>query len=99
LSRSRITRICDALEARGLLERVRRSDDSRGVDARLTAAGAALVPDAQATHLRYVEERFFAQLSAAERAMLAEVFGRLAPGAAPACAAHAEVRASESGSA
>ena len=87
LSRSRITRICDALEARGLVARVRRSEDSRTVDARLTDAGAALVPAAQETHLRYVRERFFAHLSDGEQAMLVAVFRRLAPGAAPACAA------------
>jgi DNA-binding MarR family transcriptional regulator len=87
LSRSRITRICDALEARGLVERVRRTDDSRAVDAYITDAGAALVAEAQATHLTYVRERFFAHLSDAEQATLAAVFGRFAPGAAPQCGA------------
>jgi DNA-binding MarR family transcriptional regulator len=87
LSRSRITRICDTLEERGLLHRRRRTDDSRAVDACLTPAGAELVPAAQATHLAHVRERFFARLSAEELATLTAVFGRFAPGAAPECAA------------
>jgi DNA-binding MarR family transcriptional regulator len=85
LSRSRITRICDALEDRGLVQRLRRTDDSRAVDAELTEAGSALVAVAQQTHVRHVEQRFFAHLSAQERATLAAVFSRFAPDAAPEC--------------
>jgi DNA-binding MarR family transcriptional regulator len=37
-----VTRMLDRIEAKGLIERVRRSDDRRVVELKLTAAGAAL---------------------------------------------------------
>jgi DNA-binding MarR family transcriptional regulator len=80
----------DALERRGLVQRRRCATDSRAVEAQLTAAGAALVAQAEAAHAEAVRERFFAQLSEEEAATLARVFRRLAPRAAQACAAVAD---------
>jgi DNA-binding MarR family transcriptional regulator len=87
LSLSRVSRHMDALERRGLVQRRRCATDSRAVEAHLTHAGAALVAEAEAAHATAVRECFFAQLSDAEAATLAEVFRRFAPRAAEACAA------------
>src|SRR5437773_1893840 len=82
LSLSRTSRICDALEGRGLIERQACPGDARAVGAHLTDAGLALVRDAHATHFASVQERFFDQLSSAEIDALAGIFSRFAPGAA-----------------
>jgi DNA-binding MarR family transcriptional regulator len=85
LSLSRVSRIADAMERRGLVERRRCPEDSRAVNAHLTEAGLALVREAQATHFAGVQQRFFDSLSSEELATLAAVFGRFAPRAADAC--------------
>jgi len=85
LSLSRVSRIVDALEARGLVERRRCPEDRRARNAGLTPAGGALLAAAQVTHSEIVETQFFAQVEPAELAALAAVFGRLAPGAGPSC--------------
>ena len=90
LSLSRVSRHMDALERRGLVQRRRCATDSRAVEAHLTAAGAALVAEAEAAHAAAVRERFFSQLSAEEAATLARVFRRFAPRAAEACAVVAD---------
>jgi DNA-binding MarR family transcriptional regulator len=87
LSLSRISRIVDRLEARELIERRSCEADARAVEAHLTEAGLTLVRKAQASHFASVQERFFDQLSDAELATLAEVFGRIAPRAAADCKA------------
>jgi DNA-binding MarR family transcriptional regulator len=89
LSLSRVSRHMDALERRGLVQRRRCATDSRAVEAHLTVAGAALVAEAEAAHAAAVRERFFAQLSDEEAATLAQIFRRLAPRVAEACAATA----------
>ncbi len=85
LSLSRVSRIVDALEARGLVERCCCPEDKRARNAGLTASGAELLEVAQATHAAGVQAKFFAQVEPAELAALAAVFGRLAPGAAQSC--------------
>jgi DNA-binding MarR family transcriptional regulator len=90
LSLSRISRIMDALQARGLVERRAVACDARAVDGHLTDAGLALVRDAQRAHFESVQHAFFAQLSDREVATLAEIFGRFAPRAAEACSAGEE---------
>ncbi|MBA2644267.1 MAG: MarR family transcriptional regulator [Solirubrobacterales bacterium] len=87
LSLSRVSRIIDALQARGLVERQPCPGDARAINAWLTPAGLVLVREAQATHFAGVQRRFFDRLSAEEIATLAEVFQRFAPGAARACSA------------
>jgi len=87
LSLSRVSRIVDALEERGLVERQNCPSDARAVNAQLTAAGLVLAQAAQSTHLEAVRERFFDRLDAREIATLAEVFARFAPGAPNACSA------------
>ncbi len=85
LSLSRVSRIVDTLERRGLVERRPSPGDARAVEAHLTKDGLALAREAQATHFASVQRRFFDQLSPGELATLAEVFGRFAPQAAEAC--------------
>jgi DNA-binding MarR family transcriptional regulator len=79
LSLSRISRIVDALEARGLVERCSVDTDARAVEGCLSEAGMALVRRAQATHFASVQRLFFERLSEEEISLLAEIFSRFAP--------------------
>jgi DNA-binding MarR family transcriptional regulator len=86
LSLSRVSRIVDALEARGLVERRPCPSDARAINAHLTGTGLALAREAQATHFADVQRRFFDQLEADEVALLARLFSRFVPRAgAQAC--------------
>jgi DNA-binding MarR family transcriptional regulator len=85
LSLSRISRIIDALQARGLVERRAVDSDARAVLAHLTPAGLELVKAAQCSHFAAVERTFFAHLDPREIQTLADIFARFAPRAAAAC--------------
>jgi DNA-binding MarR family transcriptional regulator len=85
LSLSRISRIVDLLQARGLVERRACAEDARAVEAHLTDDGLSLTREAQATHFASVQQRFFEQLGPGEIETLAVVFARFAPRAAHAC--------------
>jgi DNA-binding MarR family transcriptional regulator len=85
LSVSRVSRLVDALEQRGLAEKLACPGDGRAINAHLTDAGLELAREAQAAHFAAVQERFFDHLSDAEVDTLAAVFARFAPGAAAAC--------------
>jgi DNA-binding MarR family transcriptional regulator len=85
LSLSRISRIIDALAARGLVERRAVPSDARAVEARLTSAGLDLVRRAQASHFAAVQTRFFGHLSEEEIAQLAAIFSRFAPRSPDGC--------------
>ena len=63
LSQSRVSRIVDQLETRGLAERFACPSDSRVVFAGLTEAGRELIGRALEFHWLQVQERFFAALS------------------------------------
>jgi DNA-binding MarR family transcriptional regulator len=78
LSLSRISRITDSLESRGLVERRPVDSDRRAVQAHLTEAGLELAQRAEATHVASIQQLFFARLSDREVALLAEVFSRFA---------------------
>ena len=82
LSLSRVSRIVDTLERRGLVERRPCPGDARAINAHLTPAGLELARTAQATHFADVQGRFFDRLSGDEVALLAELFARLAARAA-----------------
>lgn len=85
LSLSRVSRIIDALERRGLVARLACPNDARAVHAQLSDAGLKLVLDAQSTHFASVQAAFFDQLDDDEIATLARVFGKFAPRAGGAC--------------
>jgi DNA-binding MarR family transcriptional regulator len=81
LSLSRVSRIVDALEARGLVERRPCPSDARATNAWLTRPGAGLARRAQATVFAAIQRRFFDELSDDEVAVLAGVFTRFLGGA------------------
>ena len=86
LSLSRVSRITDTLEARGLVERRQCPEDLRARNAWLTDAGLGLLRTAQASHFASVQKRFFDRMQPGEVAALAELFGRFAPpGTAETC--------------
>ena len=85
LSLSRISRIIDLLQARGLVERRACAEDARAVEAHLTDEGLSVTREAQATHFASVQQRFFELLGPGEIEALAVVFARFAPRAAQAC--------------
>jgi DNA-binding MarR family transcriptional regulator len=82
LSRSGLTRLVDRMEREGLLRRERCEDDARGFNAMITAEGRELFRRARRTHLDGVRELFLSRLSAAELRTLAELWEKVAPGAA-----------------
>jgi DNA-binding MarR family transcriptional regulator len=77
LSQSRVSRIIDQLEARGLVERQTCTEDSRIVYAVITDRGRQELRAAEETHRRGVESQLFGRLSAREVHRLAEIFGRI----------------------
>lgn len=79
LSVSRISRIVDALQRRGLVVRCAVQADARAVEGCLSEPGLELVRRAQATHFDSVQRLFFDQLTEQEIAWLAEIFSRFAP--------------------
>ncbi len=85
LSLSRVSRVVDSLEGRGLLERRPCPADARATNAHLSTAGAALARSAQATHRAGVERRFFGKLSDEQVANLAAAFTSLLDGAESTC--------------
>ena len=87
LSLSRVSRIMDLLESRGLVERRLCREDARARNAWLTDDGLELLRAAQATHFAGVQRRFFDHMQPEEVAALAATFARFAPGGASACGA------------
>jgi DNA-binding MarR family transcriptional regulator len=77
LSLSRVSRVIDALEQRGLVARRSCATDSRVVHATITDAGRALVAEAQETFFEVVEERFLARLTCDEVGQLGSLLARL----------------------
>jgi DNA-binding MarR family transcriptional regulator len=84
LSASRMTRLVDDLQTRGLVTKRASSEDGRGNVAKLTPAGLAKVKKAWPTHLASVRERVFDHIDPAAVAMaapaLAEIAARLEAG-------------------
>jgi DNA-binding MarR family transcriptional regulator len=74
LSLSRVSRVLDLLEARGLVERRADAGDTRAKNAWLTEAGLELLRVAQQTHFAGVERLFFDHVADADVAALARVF-------------------------
>lgn len=85
LSLSRVSRIIDSLQSRGLVERQPCPADARATNAWLTAAGLELVRQAQATHFAGVQQRFFDRLRPEQVEALAEAFACCGAGPAASC--------------
>jgi len=83
LSQSGLTRLVDRMEKDGLVERVRCSEDGRGLFTQLTPAGLTALRRAYPTHLRGVQRWFADLLSDEEAAVLAGALSRIADNARP----------------
>jgi DNA-binding MarR family transcriptional regulator len=78
LSRSAATRTVDRLERDGMVERSVCDSDRRGTEVSLTDAGRDAFVAAGRVHLRGIEERFGAHLSAEEKAIMTSALTRVA---------------------
>ncbi len=74
LSLSRVSRIIDGLENRGLVERRADAVDTRAKNARLTPAGLDLLRAALKTHFDGVERLFFDRIAEEDVETLTRVF-------------------------
>jgi len=83
LSQSGLTRLVDRLQRAGLVERVRCTEDGRGMFAQLTTEGLDTLRRTYPTHLRGVREWFADALTAEEAGLLARALGRIASDARP----------------
>jgi len=83
LSQSGLTRLVDRLESEGLVQRVRCSEDGRGLFAQLTESGLETLRRAYPTHLRGVREWFSDLLTDEESAVIARAMTRIAQNARP----------------
>lgn len=77
LSRSGITRLVERLERQGFVERCRAETDSRGVTAKITDKGRAMLDGCRPTHLGGVRERFLERLDEADLRALAVAWEKL----------------------
>jgi DNA-binding MarR family transcriptional regulator len=80
LSLSRVSRLVDTLQQRGLVTRRSCDSDSRVVHAMITDAGRELVAEAHKTFFDVVEERFLGRLPDEDVARLGELLGQLVTG-------------------
>jgi DNA-binding MarR family transcriptional regulator len=84
LSLSRVSRVIDQLERRGVAARRSCPTDSRVVHATISESGRALVADAQETFFAVIEERFLGRLTCDEVGLLGQIFARLVSSGPPA---------------
>ncbi|MEU6173161.1 MarR family transcriptional regulator [Streptantibioticus parmotrematis] len=90
LSRSQVSRVVDALQARGLVERMPSPTDARSVRVGLTQAGRRAFAEADATRREALAEVFDDRLDDADIEALGTVWDKLkasAPPDAPTCGA------------
>jgi DNA-binding MarR family transcriptional regulator len=78
LSASRMTRLVDDLQSRGLVTKTTSSSDARGNVARLTPRGMAKLKAAWPVHLASVRSRFFDCIDAASVAGVAKALAEVA---------------------
>ena len=85
LSPSGITRLLEGLERAGWVVKANCSSDARVTYAKLTQEGTAKFEAAHVTHIADVEELFGCRYTDEERALLADLLGRLPLADAGAC--------------
>src|SRR6202050_3872078 len=78
LSASRMTRLVDDLQSRGLVTKTASSSDARGNVARLTPRGMAKLRSAWPVHLESVRRRFFDHLGASTVEVVAKALAEVA---------------------
>ena len=71
-----ITRLVDRLEAKGLVERHRQTDDRRCVECRLTPSGLALVEELDGP-VDELDQRLMAGLTASQQSVLVQLAERV----------------------
>jgi DNA-binding MarR family transcriptional regulator len=71
LSRTRVSRLVDEMEAEGLVQRVPDPEDGRATYAVITAAGLKALKDTAPLYLARIEEHFTRHLSATEQRAIA----------------------------
>ncbi len=76
-SRSRVTHHLDRMAQRGLVRREAHPDNSRAIDAILTAKGRRAIERAAPRHVASVRRHFIDLLTESERAVLADVSERV----------------------
>jgi len=76
-SKSRLSHQVGRMERAGLVHREECPNDARGVFAVLTEHGRRVLEEAAPTHVEGVRTHLVDQLSPVERAVVAEVFGRV----------------------
>ncbi|MFE2287630.1 MarR family winged helix-turn-helix transcriptional regulator [Streptomyces sp. NPDC059443] len=77
LSRSQVSRVTDALQARGLVERIPSPTDARSIRIALTAAGRRAFAEADATRREALAEVFDDRLDDADIAALEGIWAKL----------------------
>ncbi|OMH28330.1 hypothetical protein BKD30_01705 [Tersicoccus phoenicis] len=80
MSQPSLSRMLDRLDERGWVERRRAADDARGVQIRLTPAGARVQRQAGRIHVRTIERVFSAALTRQEMDELTALTDRLRAG-------------------
>jgi DNA-binding MarR family transcriptional regulator len=80
LSRTRVSRLVDELEAKGLVERSPDPDDKRATIASITPAGEAAFRAAAPVYLAKIDEHFNAYLTDAQRQVIATGLQRVVDG-------------------
>jgi DNA-binding MarR family transcriptional regulator len=80
LSRSGFTRLCDRMEAAGLLQRARCPEDRRGVFAEITPEGSRALKEAAPVHHRGIQEHFARHLNSGDLQALRAMLDRLCDG-------------------
>jgi DNA-binding MarR family transcriptional regulator len=78
LSASRMTRLVDDLQSRGLVTKTASTSDARGNVAKLTPRGMAKLKSAWPVHLASVRRRFFDSIDAAAVADVAKALAEVA---------------------
>ena len=73
LSQSRVSRLVDQLERRGLVSRSPAETDRRGVTVSITPEGREKFKQAQETHLAGLDRRLFSHLTETEIGQLADI--------------------------
>lgn len=82
-SRSRLTHTVARLEKRGIVERVRCSDDGRGREAVLTGPGRHLLEEAAPVHVESVRRLLLDVVGTEDLLALGRILGKTLPGDAP----------------
>jgi DNA-binding MarR family transcriptional regulator len=77
LSRTRVSRLVDELEAQGLVRRRRDPDDGRAIIAVITPAGRAAFTATAPIYLAKIDEHFNRHLTARERQVVATALTRV----------------------